>query len=200
VRPASSQSIALPRRRIPRPEAWRIASVTAIAVGVGFSVLLMSASYGVSSKIQERLSAVTQVTNRTVDVSTITSILTVMTVVVTTAMLVQTAVVTFIVGVTVMRSRREEIAIRRQSGVLRSQLLKEFLLAMLASCLVGGVVGEFFGLLAASILAALTPLPVRFTAVSVLAAFPVTVALALLATLLPAWSAANASPALARKE
>lgn len=180
-------------------QAWQVASATAIAVGVGFSVLLMSVSYGVSADIHERLASPLLKDSRIVNVGTIDSILSILTIVVTAAMLAQTAVVTFVVGVTVMRSRREEIAIRRQSGVLRSRLVQEFLSAMLITCLCGGVIGEVLGVIGASGLAAYTVLPVQFTALSVFAAFPVTVALAMLATLLPAWNAASASPALVRR-
>ena len=103
-------------------------------------------------------------------------------------------------GVTTMRARREEIALRRQSGVLRGTLLLEFGRQMLAAaCVIGGVLGEVAGIGAGSLLRALTVLPVRFTAVSLAAAFPSTVLLALAATLVPAWRAANASPALLRR-
>jgi ABC-type antimicrobial peptide transport system permease subunit len=183
-----------------RIEPWQLATITAVAVGVGFSVLLMSVSAGVSFDIHQRLANPMLRTNRLVDVETVDNILTILTLVVTSAMLVQTAAVTFIVGVTVMRSRREEIAIRRQSGVLRSRLVYEFLRAMLTTCLLGGIFGEVLGIVAASLLAELTVLPARFTAISVFASFPITVGLALLATLIPAWGAANASPALLRRE
>jgi len=45
-----------------------------------------------------------------------------------------------------------------------------------------------------------TVLPVRFTVLSVLGAFPVAVLLAVAATLVPAWQAANVSPALLRRD
>ena len=44
-----------------------------------------------------------------------------------------------------------------------------------------------------------TELRPDFTPVTLFAAFPVTVALALLATLVPAWRFANTSPALLRR-
>ena len=55
------------------------------------------------------------------------------------------------------------------------------------------------GILAGALLRAVTVLPVRFTPMSLAAAFPATVLLALAATLVPAWRAANASPALLRR-
>jgi ABC-type antimicrobial peptide transport system permease subunit len=99
-----------------------------------------------------------------------------------------------------MRSRREEIAIRRQSGVLRSRLLAEFVRTVAMLCVVGGTLGEAAGYTAGVLIQHNTVLPVRFTAVSLLAAFPVTVALAVAATVYPAWKAANVSPALLRRE
>jgi ABC-type lipoprotein release transport system permease subunit len=115
-------------------------------------------------------------------------------------MLAQTAISTFVLGVTAMRSRREEIAIRRQSGVLRSALVAEFILAVLRPCLVGGLAGEAAGLGIGVLLRRYTVLEVRFTVVSLLAAFPITVLLAVAATIWPAWQAANVSPALLRRE
>ena len=53
---------------------------------------------------------------------------------------------------------------------------------------------------AATAVGLFTVLPVRFTPLSILGAFPVTVLLGVAATLLPAWQSANASPALLRKE
>jgi ABC-type antimicrobial peptide transport system permease subunit len=103
-------------------------------------------------------------------------------------------------GTALMRSRRDEIAIRRQSGVLRATLMLEFARAMMVPCLLGGAIGEAIGILAGLLLRSSTVLPVRFTLISTLSAFPVTVLLAVAATLIPAWQAANASPALLRKE
>lgn len=64
----------------------------------------------------------------------------------------------------------------------------------------GGIAGEACGLLTALLLREATVLPVRFSLISVFAAFPVTIVLALLATLIPAWRSASASPAMLRKE
>jgi ABC-type antimicrobial peptide transport system permease subunit len=171
-----------------------------VAIGVGFSVLLMSVSAGVAQDISDHLSNPALKTSNLVDVGLIDSILTLLTIVVTAAMLTQTAAATFTLGVTVMQSRREEVALRRQSGVLRSRLLREFLVAMFWPCLIGGLIGEALGIAAGLILRSTTVLPVRFTPVSLLAAFPVTVLLALAATMIPAWRFANASPALLRRE
>jgi len=98
-----------------------------------------------------------------------------------------------------MRNQREQVAIRCQSGVLRSRLLCVFLLAMRWPCLAGGLIGEALGVFVAVLLRETTVLPVTFNLVSLLAAFPVTIALAMAATLLPAWRSANASPAMLRK-
>ena len=177
-----------------------MAAGVAVMIGVAFSVLLMSVAHGVAGKIDALVGNPVLKQSHLLNASLITSILALLTVVVTSAMLAQTAAATFTLGVIVMRSRREEVAIRRQSGVLRSTLLREFLISMLWPCLLGGLAGEVAGLLTAFVLREVTVLPVRFSLVSVFAAFPVTLLLALLATLLPAWRSANASPAMLRKE
>jgi len=51
-----------------------------------------------------------------------------------------------------MRNQREQVAIRCQSGVLRSRLLCVFLLAMRWPCLVGGLIGEALGVFVAVLL------------------------------------------------
>jgi len=177
-----------------------LATSVSIGVSVGFSVLLISVSYGVSHDIDARLSGSGIRQSGLIDVGRINAILALLTVVVTGAMLAQTAATTFVLGVTMMRAQRETIAIRRQSGVFRAKLMREFTNDVLRACLIGGVAGEVLGVVAAYLVGHHTVLPVRFTWVSVLAAFPVTVLLALVATLVPAWQAANTSPALLRKE
>jgi ABC-type lipoprotein release transport system permease subunit len=84
--------------------------------------------------------------------------------------------------------------------LLTGFLLTEYLLTVVQACLVGGILGEGLGLLGGFLLRTLTVLPVSFTLVSVFAAFPVTVSLAVIATLVPAWRAAEIRPALLRKE
>lgn len=181
-------------------EPWRVASAIAVTVSVSFSVLLTSVAFGVQQTIDSRLATPTLKASGAVNVGEINMILLWLTLVVSVAMLSQTAATTFVLGVTVMRSRREEIALRRQSGVFRGTLLLEFLRATLLNCIVGGLVGEALGIGAATAVRSFTVLPVRFTPLSVLGAFPVTVLLGVAATLLPAWQSANASPALLRKE
>jgi hypothetical protein len=183
------------RRRLPSS----VIAVIAVAIGVGFSVLLISVAGGVSDYITGQLSASQVRRSGLVDVDVINTIVTLLTAVVTVAMILQTAAATFVLAVTTMKARREEIALRRQSGVLRAVLLAEVGRQMLGACLLGGVLGELGGILSGSLLRALTVMPVRFTALSVAAAFPATVLLALVATLVPAWRAANASPALLRR-
>jgi hypothetical protein len=183
------------RRRLPSS----VIAVIAVAIGVGFSVLLISVAGGVSDYITGQLSASQVRRSGLVDVDVINTIVTLLTAVVTVAMILQTAAATFVLAVTTMKARREEIALRRQSGVLRTVLLAEVGRQMLGACLLGGVLGELGGILSGSLLRALTVMPVRFTALSVAAAFPATVLLALVATLVPAWRAANASPALLRR-
>jgi putative ABC transport system permease protein len=170
-------------------------------VGVAFSVLLMAVAFGVQAKISGLVSNPGfPVSAELLHVHLIRQILVWLTVVVTGAMLLQTAISTFTMGTALMRSRRDEIAIRRQSGVLRATLMLEFARAMMVPCLLGGAIGEAIGILAGLLLRSSTVLPVRFTLISTLSAFPVTVLLAVAATLIPAWQAANASPALLRKE
>jgi hypothetical protein len=183
------------RRRLPSS----VIAVIAVAIGVGFSVLLISVAGGVSEYITGQLSASQVRRSGLVDVDVINTIVALLTAVVTVAMILQTAAATFVLGITTMRARREEIALRRQSGVLRTVLLVEVGRQMLGACLLGGVLGEVGGILAGSLLRAVTVMPVRFTALSVAAAFPATVLLALAATLIPAWRAANTSPALLRR-
>lgn len=172
----------------------------AVAVGVAFAALLISVSAGVSYGIHHQLSNLRLRGLPSVNVPLIDSVLNALTVVVTAAMLAQTAIATFVLGVTAMRSRREEIAIRRQSGVLRSALVTEFIGAVTRPCLLGGLIGEVAGIGAGLLLRRYTVLEVRFTVVSVLAPFPITVLLAIAATVWPAWQAANVSPALLRRE
>lgn len=177
---------------------WRTAAIVAVAVGVAFSVVLISVSAGVSYGIRHQLAGAAS--HGLLNVSLIDRILVALTALVAAAMLAQTAISTFVLGVTAMRSRREEIAIRRQSGVLRSTLVAEFTRGVLSPALVGGLIGEAVGVGAALLLRHYTVLEVRFTVVSLLAAFPVTVVLAVAATVWPAWQAANVSPALLRRE
>ena len=183
------------RRRLPS----RVVAVIAVALGVGFSVVLISVAGGVSDYITAQLSVSQVRRSGLVDVDVINTIVALLTVVVTVAMILQTAAATFVLGMTTMRGRREEIALRRQSGVLRSTLLLEFGRQMLAACVLGGIVGEVAGILCGALLRAVTVMPVRFTPLSLVAAFPATVLLALAATLVPAWRAANASPTLLRR-
>jgi putative ABC transport system permease protein len=182
-----------------RWESWQFAAAVAVGAGVAFSVLLVSVAFGVHSDIAHRLANNALKRTHVVDVSLIDRILTLLTVVVTGAVLCETAIATFVLGTTVMRSRREEVAIRRQSGVLRSTLLFEFLGTITLVSVLGGVVGEGLGIGAAFSLSRMTVLPVRFTAISLFAAFPVAILLSIAATLIPAWRSAGASPALLRK-
>lgn len=177
---------------------WRVAAIVAVTVGVAFAVVLISVSAGVSYGIRHQLAAAAS--HGLLNVSLIDRILVALTVLVAAAMLAQTAISTFVLGVTAMRSRREEIAIRRQSGVLRSTLVIEFTRAVLGPAFAGGLLGEAIGVGTALFLRNYTVLEVRFTVVSLLAAFPVTVILSVAATIWPAWQAANVSPALLRRE
>ena len=182
------------------PPVWERAMSISVGVSVAFSVLLVSVAFGVHSEISRTLSSPLVRRSGLVDVSHIDSILVSLTLIVTLGMMAQTAAATFVLGVTSMRLRREEIALRRQSGVLRSTLLVEFVSVVLGVCLIGGVIGELIGAGLAMILSHVTVLPIEFNLVSLGAAFPVTVLLAVAATLIPAWQASGASPALLRKE
>jgi hypothetical protein len=181
-------------------ELWQVATSAVVAVGVGFAVMLMSVAFGVARDINRRLAAAELRRYAPVTIHRIDEILAALTVLVTASMLLETAAVTFVVGVTVMRSRREEIAIRRQSGVLRSRLITEFIAGVGVLCLIGGIAGEAAGYAASVLIKGHTVLPVQFTPASLLAAFPVTVTLAVAATVYPAWKAANVSPTLLRRE
>ena len=178
----------------PRSGPWRLVSSASVAMGVAFSVLLMSVSYGVSDRITGDLGSPEVRAAGVVDVDLIESILRQLTVVVTLAMVVQTAAATATVGWVLMQSRKREIGIRRQSGVFRSRLVRDFLQEMTPPVLGGSLAGEAVGVLGALAVRELTVLPVSFTAVSLLAAFPVTIVLAGIATTVPAWVAAGQSP------
>jgi len=185
-----------------RNRAWQTAAAISVGVGVGFSVLLMSVAFGVSYDIHHRLNVpFFHVSPAAVaaSIARIDTILTLLTAVVAAAMLTETAATTFTVGVVLMRSRRAEIAIRRQSGALRSRLVGEFIVEILKPALVGGVIGEVVGIGVGLLLRQVTVLPVRFTPLSLLAAFPATVLLAVLAALIPAWIAAGKSPNILRR-
>jgi len=178
----------------PRSGPWRLVSSASVAMGVAFSVLLMSVSYGVSDRITGDLGTPEVRAAGVVDADLIESILRQLTVVVTLAMVVQTAAATATVGWVLMQSRKREIGIRRQSGVFRSRLVRDFLQEMTPPVLGGALVGEAVGIVGALAVRELTVLPVSFTAVSLLAAFPVTIVLAGTATTVPAWVAAGQSP------
>lgn len=178
----------------PRSGPWRLVSSASVAMGVAFSVLLMSVSYGVSDRITGDLGTPEVRAAGVVDVDLIESILRQLTVVVTLAMVVQTATATATVGWVLMQSRKREIGIRRQSGVFRSRLVRDFLQEMTPPVLGGALVGEAVGIVGALAVREFTVLPVSFTAVSLLAAFPVTIVLAGIATTVPAWVAAGQSP------
>lgn len=180
-------------------EFWQTAATIAVLIGVFFTVLLTSIAFGVANKITSLVDNPLVKQPQVVNTALIEQILFILTIVVVAAMLTETAAATFTLGITVMRNRREEIAVRRQSGILRSRLLREFLVAMSYPCLIGGLAGEVLGILAAVILRQTTVLPVAFNWVSLLAAFPVTILFAMAATLLPAWRSTNTSPALLRK-
>jgi ABC-type lipoprotein release transport system permease subunit len=170
----------------------------AVGIGVCFSVLLVAVSLGVSYDIKHRLAA-PEIAHLPVGVHTIDHILTALTVVVTGSMLVQTAAATYTQGVNAMASRGEEIAIRRQSGVLRSTLVGEFMRSAVLACAVGGLAGVTLGVLLGLALRSWTVLPVRFSWLPLLGPFPVAVGVAVAATVIPAWSAANVSPTLLRR-
>jgi hypothetical protein len=196
--PVRRPAAGAPRRPL---EFWKIPAAMAVVVGVAFSVVLMAVAFGVQAQIDLLVAhPVAPVSPTPSSVREIHQILLWLTIVITGGMLLQTAISTYTMGTALMRSRRDEIAIRRQSGVLRTTLLAEFAGAMMVPCLLGGAIGEALGILVGLMLRTATVLPVRFTAVSLLSAFPTTILLALCATLVPAWQSANASPALLRKE
>jgi ABC-type lipoprotein release transport system permease subunit len=184
------------RKRI---EPWQRAAVIAVLPGVGFSVLLISVATGVQGKISGAVDNPTVRATHLVNVDLINTILLLLTAVISAAVLAQTAAMVVILGITNMRARREEIALRRQSGVLRSRLMWEFTASITGACILGGILGDAVGAGTGLLLRQYTVLPVVFTPLSLLSAFPTTVALALVATLYPAWRFAGASPALLRK-
>lgn len=171
----------------------------AVALGVALPVLLMALSFGVRGSINARLDIPALRGGTLVDVDLIQSILTLLTVAVSAATVVTTAITTYVIGAMVMRARREEIAVRRQSGAFRAPLVWEFARVMLRVAVVGGLLGEASAVWVGVILSRLTILPVEFNPIVLLSALPITVGAAMVATLLPAWRAVNVSPALLRK-
>src|ERR1035441_2538718 len=95
----------------PVPSAWAVATCISIACGVAFSVLLMSVSQGVADQLQGDVNVA-----RLPNVSRIDNVLTLLTVVVTSAMLLQTAIATFVMGLITMRGRRAERSEERRVG------------------------------------------------------------------------------------
>lgn len=194
----SPRRVASARRLGVGPGQW--ATVAAVGIGVCFSVLLMSVAAGVADDIKSRLKLPGLGAFGHLDVGRINTILTALTVVVTTAMLAQTGLATYTQGVQAMSRRQDEIALRRQSGVLRGRLIREFLWGAVASCIIGGLLGEIVGVAAGVALRSWTVLPVRFGWLELLGPFPITILVALAATFIPAWHFANASPALLRRD
>jgi hypothetical protein len=86
------------RRSRRSPELWQVATAAVVAVGVGFAVLLMSVAFGVAQDINDRLSAVALERVASLTVDQVNQILAALTVLVTAAMLAETAAVTFVVG------------------------------------------------------------------------------------------------------
>lgn len=179
-------------------EIWRTTSMVQTMVGVGLSVLLISISAGVQRVIRQQVH-VAGLGSFPINAALIDGILSDLTVLVVAAMLLQVAIGALILGITMMRSKRVEIAIRRQSGVTRARLLREFLLLTIEPVLVGGLVGEVLGILSAFVMEHTTVLPVHFGAAAIFAAFPTCVVLSVVAVSFPAWSSANTSPATLRK-
>lgn len=184
----------------PRHQSQHVSLWFSVLISVALSVILISVAFGVHDEITHSLAIPAVRQSGLVDTSRIDSILAVLTLVVTTAMMVQTGAAAYMFGTLSTRMRRQEIAVRRQSGVFRLTLLKEFALDILQLSVMGGIAGEGLGILGAFALGTFTVVPVRFTPISLFLALPLAVVLALIATLRPAWRAAGTSPALARKD
>src|SRR5260370_28576764 len=98
----------------------------------------MAVAFGVQARVNALVSnTALPFDAHLVPVRPIREILLWLTIVVTAAMLLLTAISTFTMGTALMHSRRDEIAIPRQSGGLRSTLLLELARAMLRPCLLG---------------------------------------------------------------
>lgn len=173
---------------------WWVISALSVLYSVAFSVILMSISAGVEEDVNTSLGVKELQGVSFINVDRINDILHALTALITVAMIAQTALTTAVIGYVLMNARRSEIGNRRQSGVERSRLVKEFAAEMVRPVLFGAVIGEILGVVAANHIRGATVLPVSFTKQSLFLAFPTTVAIAMIAVMIPAYIDAGRSP------
>jgi putative ABC transport system permease protein len=90
--------------------------------------------------------------------------------------------------------RTREIGVRKAIGARRVNVFFQFLVEAMTLSGTGGVIGIVFGLLAAFVISAVSPLPMVVPVVWVFAAFAVSVGVGLAAGVIPAWRAASVDP------
>lgn len=173
---------------------WRAISALSVMYSVAFAVLLMSISAGVEQEVNASLGVRELQGVSFINVGRINDILHALTILISVSMIIQTALTTAVIGYVLMNSRRNEIGSRRQSGVERSRLVKEFAIEMVQPVLIGAVIGEAVGIVVSRYIRDVTVLPVHFTAQSLLLAFPTTVIIAMGAVMVPAYIDAGRSP------
>lgn len=173
---------------------WRIVSAASVGFGVAFAVVLMSISSGVEHSINKSL-GVKELRGVTfIDVGNINAILHALTTLITSAVIFQSAAATFIVGMVLMASRRHEIGVRITGGAQQITLVYEFAREMVKPVFVGAVIGELVGIVICLAIEQFWILPVNFTIQSLTYAFPVTIIIALLAAMGPAYVTAGSDP------
>ena len=90
--------------------------------------------------------------------------------------------------------RTREIGVRKAIGARRVNVFFQFLVEAMTLSGTGGVIGIVFGLLAAFIISAVSPLPMVVPILGVIVAFSLSVGIGLVAGVVPAYRAASVDP------
>jgi putative ABC transport system permease protein len=90
--------------------------------------------------------------------------------------------------------RTREIGVRKAIGARRANVFFQFLVEAMTLSGTGGVIGIVFGLLAAFIISAVSPLPMVVPYLGVIVAFSLSVGIGLAAGVIPAYRAASVDP------
>ncbi len=160
---------------------------------VSSGVVLVSIAAGVEQKIDSLVSDPRIARTHLLNVGLIHSILTSLTVAVLLGVLANLAVSAFVLGQLVMRSRREEIAVRKDTGASAALLLMEYVREATAWAVLGGIAGQVIGIAIASMIDHWSPLPAVLTLPSWWAIWPTAAVTVVAANFLPAFAAARMS-------
>jgi putative ABC transport system permease protein len=90
--------------------------------------------------------------------------------------------------------RTREIGVRKAIGARRANVFFQFLVEAMTLSGTGGVIGIVFGLLAAFIISAVSPLPMVVPILGIIVAFSLSVGIGLAAGVIPAYRAASVDP------